>query len=248
MLSGRDLIFFLLLDFFKNVNSYIKTKQIKTNKEILKKMPDYSKGQIYSIRFFDNDKLIYIGSTIQPLAVRFGGHKRNIRCSLYHYIQENFNGDFKMCYIELIENFECNNRNELDKREGELIRQYKADNNYIVINKNIAGRTNKEYQQDNVDKIKEYKKEYRQINADIIKEIKRQHYKDNADKFKEYQNEYYLYNADKIKEYQNEYKQINADKIREQNKKYRQRNADKIREKRKQYYLRKKVEAKEQNI
>jgi len=31
LLSGRDLIFFLLLDFFKNVNSYIKTKQIKTN-------------------------------------------------------------------------------------------------------------------------------------------------------------------------------------------------------------------------
>ena len=30
-----------------------------------------------SIRFYDNDKLIYIGSTTQILAVRFGGHKKN---------------------------------------------------------------------------------------------------------------------------------------------------------------------------
>ena len=73
------------------------------------------------------------------ILMRFINKRNNNKCSLYHYIQENFNGDFKMCYIELIENFECNNRNELNKREGELIRQYKADNNYIVINKNIAG-------------------------------------------------------------------------------------------------------------
>ena len=35
-------------------------------------MPDYSKGQIYSIRFYDNNNLIYIGSTIQPLAKDLG--------------------------------------------------------------------------------------------------------------------------------------------------------------------------------
>ena len=93
--------------------------------------------------------IIYIGSTVQALAVRFGGHKVNKKGSLYQYIKDNYEGDFKACYIELIENFECNNKEELNKREGEIIRQYKADNNYIVLNKNIAGRTYNEYDEDN---------------------------------------------------------------------------------------------------
>jgi hypothetical protein len=46
-------------------------------------MLDFSKGQIYSTRFYDNDEIIYIGSIIQSLAVSFGGHKRSVGCSLY---------------------------------------------------------------------------------------------------------------------------------------------------------------------
>ncbi len=90
-------------------------------------MPDYSKGQIYSIRFRDNDKLIYIGSTIQSLAVRFGSHKSNDGCSLSQYVQSNYTGDLKCCYIELLEPYPCNNKQELNKREGEIIRKYNAD-------------------------------------------------------------------------------------------------------------------------
>ena len=40
-------------------------------------MPDYTKGKIYTIRCKTDDTLIYVGSTIQPLSVRFGGHKKN---------------------------------------------------------------------------------------------------------------------------------------------------------------------------
>jgi hypothetical protein len=205
-------------------------------------MPNYSNGKIYTIRFYDNDKLIYIGSTTQILAVRFGGHKININCSLFQYIQENYNGDFKCCYIELLEPNPCNNKNELDKKEGEYIRQYKTDNNYIVINKNIAGRTRKQYNQDNADKFKQYEKD----NADKIKERKKQYYQDNEDNIKEYQKQYRKDNADKInqyrkdnadnfKEYQKQYEKDNADKIKERKKQYRKDNADKIKEKQKQY-------------
>jgi hypothetical protein len=42
-------------------------------------MPDYANSSIYTIRFYDNDKLIFIGSTIQSLSVRFGGHKKIYR-------------------------------------------------------------------------------------------------------------------------------------------------------------------------
>jgi hypothetical protein len=182
-------------------------------------MPDYSKGKMYSIRFYDNDKLIYIGSTIQTLSKRYGSHKLNFECSLYQYIQENYNGDFKCCYIELLEPFECNNKNELDKKEGELIRNFKADNNYIVINRKISGRDKKEYYQDNADKIKEQKKEYYQENADKIKEQNKQYYQDNKEKLNEKHKQYYQDNTDKMKDYY----QVNKDKIKEQKKQYRQR-------------------------
>ncbi len=84
-------------------------------------MPVYSKGQIYSIRFLRNDNLIHICSTTQPLAVRFRGHKCNTSCSFY---QECHNENFKCCYIELLEYFECGNKQDLNKQEGEIIRKY----------------------------------------------------------------------------------------------------------------------------
>ena len=36
----------------------------------------YKKGQIYTIRNKNDDKLIYVGSTIQTLYKRFADHKR----------------------------------------------------------------------------------------------------------------------------------------------------------------------------
>ena len=144
-------------------------------------MPDYSKGQIYTIRFYDNDKLLYIGSTVQPLAQRFIGHKQLLKCSLFQYIQEHYNGDFKCCYIELLEYCECNNKQELNKREGEIIRTFHEDNKYNVINKYIAGRTRKE------------------------------HYEDNKPILREYQKEYYYNNIQKAKEYNKEYNRVNKD-------------------------------------
>ena len=167
-------------------------------------MPDYSKGKIYTIRFNDNSKLIYIGSTIQPLPVRYGEHKRHKECSsLYKYIQENYNGEWSNTYIELLEYYECNDKSELNKREGEVIRNFKSNIEYIVINKRIEGRTYKQYRQDNADKIKQYRqdntdkiKQYRQDNADKIK----QYYQDNADFFKEKNHKYYIDNIDKRNE------------------------------------------------
>jgi hypothetical protein len=176
-------------------------------------MPDYSKGQIYSIRFYHNDKMIYIGSTTQPLAVRLGGHKSNTRCSLYQYIQKCHNGNFKRCYIELLEYYECANRQELNKREDEIIRKFKADENYIVINTNIAGRTANELNKENVAMYKEYKNEHPEefeinqcINENDEPVI------ECINKIKAYRKEYYQENVDKIKAYQKEYRQKQAKK------------------------------------
>ncbi len=97
-------------------------------------MPDYNNGKIYTVRF-NNSNEIYIGSTTQSLAVRFGGHKIPSSCSLYQFIKNKYNGDWKECYYELFENYSCSNKEELRQKEGEIIRQFKNDEHYICINK-----------------------------------------------------------------------------------------------------------------
>lgn len=146
-------------------------------------MPDYSKGKIYIIRFIDcsasdkrNDNHIYIGSTIQPLAVRFASHKRDYKCSLCKYINDIYNGDWSKCYIELFEECSCSNKEQLNKKEGEIIRGFKKNDEYIVINKNIAGRSFKEYYE---------------ANRDVILKRQKKHYDTNTEHFLTKQKEYY---------------------------------------------------------
>ena len=165
-------------------------------------MPDYSNGKIYTIRFTDNEKTIYIGSTIQPLAVRYGGHKRTTRSSVYKFVEDNYNGEWDKCYIELYENFKCDSKEQLNKKEGEIIRNFVADEKFIVLNKVIAGRTHKEYCKDENEKLKEYRKQ----NAERKKAYDKEYRERNAEKIQQRKQEYNERNADKIKSYNQEYK------------------------------------------
>lgn len=198
--------------------------------------PKYQNGKIYTIRCKYDDTLIYVGSTIQKLCVRMASHRCNKGCSLYQYV----NGDWNNWYIELYEDYPCGNKNILEKREGEVIRLIGN------INKVIAGRTRKEWCKDNADKLKEYRKEYHQNNHDKIKqyykdnidkilEQHKQHYQDNRDKILEQQKQYHQNNSDKYAENNKKRYEANRDKILEQQKKYKQANRDKILEQKKQY-------------
>ena len=73
------------------------------------------------------------------------------------------------CYIELIEHFPCNYIYELRAGEGHVIREKGT------LNKNIAGRNNKQHYQDN----KELYNKYHEDNKEHIKHIKQQYYEDN---------------------------------------------------------------------
>jgi hypothetical protein len=162
-------------------------------------MPNYSNGKIYLVRFYDNDKLVYIGSTTQSLAVRFGGHKKksNFSCSLHRCIDSTYNGDWSKCYIELLEIYDCQNKEELNKKEGEIIRHYKADENYEVINKYIAGRTDKQYRKDSKDKTTEYY----QANKEKLKKHHHDYYQENKETIVNKKIEYYQANKEKKIEY-----------------------------------------------
>ena len=105
-------------------------------------MPDYQKGKIYTIRCRDDETLIYVGSSIQPLSVRWGGHKRDMLKKPHYPLYKNMlDKGVDMFYIELYEECPCNSEEQLHKREGEVIREIGS------LNKLIAGRTRKEYRQ-----------------------------------------------------------------------------------------------------
>ena len=127
----------------------------------------YKRGKIYTIRCRYDDSLIYVGSTIDTLAKRIGNHRRTTdyrATSLYNAVQ----GDWDNWYIELYEEHPCNNKQELERREGQVIREI------ATINKNIVGRTPKEYYQDNRDELLERKKEYNQNNREKISQQRKE--------------------------------------------------------------------------
>ena len=133
-------------------------------------MPDYSKGQIYTLRSYQTDE-IYIGSSINKLPKRLGKHKtdhKNWKNGKNHYMTSYEIIKYDDCYIELLEEYPCENKNQLEKREGHHIRSMDC------VNKNIAGRTIKEYLIDNADKIKEQTKQYRIENTDKINEKRKE--------------------------------------------------------------------------
>ena len=128
-------------------------------------MVNYQNGKIYTIRCRTDDTLIYVGSTTEKrLSARWGKHKASKRNSMYQYIQNHFHGDWSNWYIELYENYPCENIEELNRREGEIQREI------ATINKCIAGRTKQEYYYENKDQILEKMKNYQLLNKEQIRE------------------------------------------------------------------------------
>lgn len=116
-------------------------------------MPDYKQSKIYTITCEDGN--IYVGSTIRTLEQRLSHHKSHEASSMYKYIHTNYNGDWSKSKMELYENYPCNSKKELEKKEGEVIQLLGT------INKYTTGGTNKKFN-DNKSKRKwlEQNREY----------------------------------------------------------------------------------------
>lgn len=135
---------------------------------------DYKNGKIYKI--IDNSYTkMYIGSTTQPLSKRFWFHKGSYKSWLKNNKYKNSSFDLfdefgiENCKIELIENYPCNSKEELERKEGEHIK------NNNCVNKVIAGRTKKEHYEDNKDKLKEINKLNKILNKDKYKEQQKEY-------------------------------------------------------------------------
>ena len=113
-------------------------------------MDRFQRGKIYSIRAVGSD-MVYIGSTISTLTHRISCHRSDFKA--HQAGNRRYITSFKLIeleghYIELIENYPCADRNELNRREGQIIRETVG-----CINKYTAGRTRYEYYQDNKETI-----------------------------------------------------------------------------------------------
>lgn len=131
-------------------------------------MPDYQKSKIYKL-YSPSKNLVYYGSTVQTLSQRLNEHisrhkkytNDNNYCAFVRSFLVLDCEDYK---IELVEEYECNNKQQLLKKEAEYIKINEC------VNKEIPLRTKKEWKIDNADKIKEQDKQYRIDNADKIRE------------------------------------------------------------------------------
>ena len=95
------------------------------------------------------------------------------------------NGGFEMFKMIEVEKYQCNDRQEADKRQNEVMKELKA-----TMNKNrsfIINEEKKQYYEANKENYKDKNKQYREDNKDKIKRYR----EDNKEKINEYNKEYY---------------------------------------------------------
>src|SRR3990167_3714003 len=165
-------------------------------------MVNYQNGKIYTIRSHKTDK-VYVGSTTQSLSCRLAEHRHDYNRYLaekYSYVTSFEIIKLGDAYIELVEDVPCKNKEQLLRREGELIREMNC------INKCISGRSIKEYLVANKDKIRDQRKAYYVSHNEKVKSYNKQYYEANQDKMKIHNKQYRDDHKAEIKAYRDAHK------------------------------------------
>tara|TARA_Y100000780_G_C13571941_1_gene373298 strand:- start:63 stop:626 length:564 start_codon:yes stop_codon:yes gene_type:complete len=142
----------------------------------------------------------------------------------HHYVTSFKKIELGDVEIELVKKCPCNDKEELRKIEGEFIR------NNSCVNKVIAGRTKREYRQENAEKIKQQ-----------LKEI----YEKNKEKYKENQNIYYELNKERILHGRRQYRSKNEELINNKQREYYEQNKERRRKDKREYYEKNKAKISE---
>lgn len=170
----------------------------------------YNDARIYSIRNCIDDD-IYIGSTTQSLVKRFSEHKRELnktkirKYKLYDKFRELGIDNF---YIELVQEVNCENREQLLKIEGECIRKMGTLNKLMMTDGN-----RKEYFKQRYENNPDKKKEWRENNRERYLELRKN---------------YRLRHRDALLEKARLYNELHKEERKIKAKKYYEENKDKI--------------------
>ena len=124
----------------------------------------YQRGKIYTIRCRNDNSKIYVGSTIETLCSRMSKHRYDSKLekcnsNLYKMVKED---SWDNWYIELYENYPCNSKEELCKREGEIIREIGT------LNMLLPCRTLKEYRAEFPEIIRQQNNSYDKTNKKLL--------------------------------------------------------------------------------
>lgn len=142
-------------------------------------MPDYSKSKIYKIVNTIDDE-VYVGSTCRKLAYRFQCHVKKAKEYESRKIYDHLNSiGWENVSIELIEEYPCDNKEELLSRERhwvEAIGTLNSKNPYwSTVEKQQYRQTyHKQYRHQNHEKLLEDKKRWYQNNKERILEKRKQ--------------------------------------------------------------------------
>lgn len=178
----------------------------------------YSKAVIYKIYSIDEPDKFYVGSTANSIWRRFYYHKKYTKTrKSFFYTEVNRLGWDKF-KIEVIENFPCNNRQELfaeeerirsetnayyntrrayltEEQRKELIKEcckIYQDNHRAEIAEQHAKyyAEHKDYRYNHKEEIKEWNKTYRDNHKEEIKERQKNYYKEHKKERSEYGKKY----------------------------------------------------------
>ena len=125
-------------------------------------MPNYANAKIYKI--VGDTGATYYGSTTQSLKERMARHRSDKTTTAYQRIISQM--DYE---IILVENFPCDSKKELLDREGTYIRGNPC------VNRQVAGRTEKEWYEETREKRLANKKKYHADHRDEANEYSRRY-------------------------------------------------------------------------
>jgi hypothetical protein len=161
------------------------------------KLPiDYSRTVIYRISCNDLPDFIYVGSTTD-FVKRKNRHKfgsKTYENKLYQTIRDN--GGWENWRMTIIEEYtDCKNNIEQRMKEQKWIDEL---NGNLNTNKAYTSKEErkeymkdclKEYYEQNIEQLTEYKKQYREQNKEQISQKRKEHYQQNREKILQQQKE-----------------------------------------------------------
>lgn len=207
-------------------------------------MERYRNGKVYRMNVGDE---FYIGSSCAPLPKRKGQHKDKMKkFPLRRLYQKVLEVGWENVSIVLVEEYPCENKMELERRE-----RYWIDELQPSLNTYVPTRTKKEHYEANKDTILQKTKEYREANKDFYKQYnknyheahketlahKNKEYREaNKEKLAKYFKEHYKANKEQKAKLQKEHYEANKSQILERIRTYQEANKERISQARSQQY------------
>ena len=189
-------------------------------------MVNYQNSKIYKLIYKLDSNIFYIGSTTQKLCKRYSCHSSKFKTqdsAVYKIIKEKYQ-HIKFFKMILIEEYPCQNKEQLLKKEQEyidklnpILNRQRAYNS-LEYQRTYWRNNSSKYYYNNIDKVREYNKIYIIKNKKQIDEKNKEYRLKNEEKLKENNRIYRLNNKEYYTQYNKEYRLNKENKIKISNK------------------------------